>query len=196
MRARPTRLRSPHVRSGPPRAALAVFAALAAVVSIAGCRGTEVEDAIGKVEWFGNMRNQPAVEPYEDTMRMPPENTVEVEAAIPLGTLPDDYTDIANPTTATPQSLEMGKERYDIYCAVCHGPEGRGGGTIEGPFPRGLINQLTTQRARDYSDGYLFGMISVGRGLMPNYRRIPEQERWQIVNYVRQLQQQAPEEGG
>ncbi|MGD8867185.1 MAG: hypothetical protein PVI01_06135, partial [Gemmatimonadales bacterium] len=60
-------------------------------------------------------------------------------------------------------------------------------------FPRGLINHLTTQRAREYPDGYIFGMMSAGRGLMPNYRRIPQADRWHIVNYVRQLQRSAEE---
>ena len=43
-------------------------------------------------------------------------------------------------------------------------------------------------RAIGYSDGYLWGMIANGRGLMPSYRRIPTYDRWQIVAYVRQLQ--------
>jgi len=174
----------------------ALTAGLLTVLALSGCRGTEIEDAIGEVSWFSNMRDQVAVEPYEDTMRMPPDNTFEVGIAVPLGNLPDDYRDVSNPTVATPATLERGKELYDIYCAVCHGPEGRGGAAIEEVYPRGLINQLTTQRARDYSDGYLFGMISVGRGLMPNYRRIPQAERWYIVDYVRELQQQAPQEEG
>jgi mono/diheme cytochrome c family protein len=161
------------------------------VVWLAGCRGTEIEDAIDKVDWFNNMRNQPAVEPFEEPARMPPEGTVHVDAGVPPGALPDDYEDVSNPAAATEASLERGKELYDIYCTVCHGPEGQGGGNIEGPYPRGLINMLTTERARGYTDGYLFGMISAGRGLMPNYRRIPQAERWEVVNYVRQLQEQA-----
>ncbi len=159
---------------------------------LAGCRGTEIEDAIDKVDWFNNMRHQPAVEPFEEPARMPPEGTVHVGAGVPLGALPDEYDDVPNPTRATAPSLERGKELYDIYCTVCHGPEGQGGGNIEGPYPRGLINMLTTERARGYTDGYLFGMISAGRGLMPNYRRMPQTDRWHVVNYVRQLQRNAP----
>ncbi len=176
------------------RRPLAVFAAIAAL-AVAGCRGTEIEDAVGKVSWFSNMRDQVAVEPYEEAPRMPPEGTVPAGAAVPLFALPDDYDSIANPIPATPESLELGKEVYDILCSVCHGPEGRGGGSIEGPYPRGLINMLVTDRARGYTDGYLFGMISAGRGLMPNYRRLPQAERWHIVNYVRELQRAAPQQG-
>ncbi len=174
-----------------PLATLAVFAAL----GIGGCQGTEIEDAIGKVSWFSNMRDQVAVEPYEEAPRMPPEGTVPAGAAVPLFALPDDYDAIANPIPSTPESLELGKEGYDILCSVCHGPEGRGGGSIEGPYPRGLINMLVTERARGYTDGYLFGMISAGRGLMPNYRRLPQAERWHIVNYMRELQRTVSEQG-
>jgi mono/diheme cytochrome c family protein len=163
-------------------------AALIAALALTACRGTEIEDSIAKVSWFGNMRNQAAVEPYEEAPRMPPDGTVPVGASVPAGAFPNDYETVVNPIAVTEASLERGKEQYDIFCAVCHGPEGRGGGNIEGPFPRGLINQLDTERARDYTDGYLFGMIAVGRGLMPAYRRIPQVDRWHIVNYVRQLQ--------
>ncbi len=38
------------------------------------------------------------------------------------------------------------------------------------------------------TDGYIFGMIRNGRGLMPNYKRIEEMDRWDVVNYVRGLQ--------
>jgi mono/diheme cytochrome c family protein len=178
------------------RAATSALACLVLAYGLAGCQGTEIEDAISKVSWFNTMRDQPAVEPYEEAARMPPEGTVAFEAGVPLGTLPDDYVDVPNPVPTSAESLEIGKARYDIYCDVCHGPEGRGGGSVEGPFPRGLINTLDTQRARNLSDGYLFGIISAGRGLMPNYRRMPQVERWHIVNYIRQLQQSSPEGDG
>ena len=38
------------------------------------------------------------------------------------------------------------------------------------------------------TDGYLYGMIRNGRGLMPNYVRIEDADRWDVVNYVRALQ--------
>jgi mono/diheme cytochrome c family protein len=166
-----------------------MLAGLALAADLAGCRGTEIEDALDNVSWFGSMRDQAAVEPYEEPARMPPDGTVPVGGGAPLGNLPDDYAELTNPFPATTESLQIGKERYDIYCSVCHGPEGAGGGSVEGPFPRGLINELGTQRARELTDGYIFGLISVGRGLMPNYRRMPQEERWHIVNYVRELQE-------
>ncbi len=177
-------------RTGP----LLLALACAGLGGLAGCRGTEIEDAVGKVAWFSNMRDQVAIEPYEEAARMPPEGTVPVGAGAGLGALPDDYDELANPIPATDESREIGKEQYEIYCQVCHGPEGRGGGSIEGPYPRGLINRLVTKRARDYTDGYLFGMVSAGRGLMPNYRRMTQEERWHVVNYLRELQRLYPED--
>lgn len=168
---------------------LTPLAALGALVALGACRGDELETAIGEVKWFSNMSDQVAVEPYEEPARLPPDGTVPVDAGVPLGDV-DTYTDVPNPIAATAESLEIGKANYDIFCSVCHGPEGAGGGSVAGPFPRGLINSLMATRAREYTDGYLFGIISAGRGLMPNYRRIPQEQRWHIVNYVRQLQRQ------
>lgn len=171
------------------RPGVRVALALVLALGVSACRGTEIEDLIGKVPWFSNMRDQPAVEPFEEKPRQMPDGTFPVGGAIPLAPgQPDAYAEIPNPVPATPASLERGRELFRIYCAVCHGPQGQGGGNIEGPFPAGLIPQLLTARAREFSDGFLFGMITGGRGLMPNYLRIPEEERWDIVNHVRELQ--------
>ena len=177
------------------RPIVCTLAGLLALAGLAGCRGTEIEDAIDKVDWFSNMRDQVAVEPSEEAAPMPPAGAVTVDAGVPLRATPDDYAEVVNPFPATAESRERGKERYDVYCSVCHGAAGAGGGSIEGPFPRGLIASLVSERARGLSDGYLFGMISAGRGLMPNYRRMPQEERWHIVNYVRELQESSGAEG-
>ena len=59
---------------------------------------------------------------------------------------------------------------------------------------------LALGRALGFSDGYIYGMIRVGRGLMPAYGyRVTHFDRWHIVNYVRQLQgpaSAAPRRGG
>jgi hypothetical protein len=47
---------------------------------------------------------------------------------------------------------------------------------------------LTTDLTKGRTDGYIFGMIRNGRGLMPPYNRIEEMDRWDVVNYVRALQ--------
>jgi hypothetical protein len=45
-----------------------------------------------------------------------------------------------------------------------------------------------TASAKGRSDGYIYGIIRNGRGVMPSYNRIEEADRWDVVNYVRTLQ--------
>jgi hypothetical protein len=47
---------------------------------------------------------------------------------------------------------------------------------------------LTLDITKGRADGYIFGMIRNGRGLMPSYDRIEEMDRWDVVNYLRALQ--------
>ena len=171
--------------------AAALFTVAAAAVA---CEGNEIENVLARVPWFTSMRHQPAVGALEEQPRTPPEGVVAVDAGLPLMATPAEYDTVTNPTAADEASLARGEELYVIFCLVCHGPEGQGGGYIEGPFPAGLIAQLTAESARSRSDGYIFGMMAAGRGLMPNYRRIPQNDRWHVVNYVRQLQAQAGEQ--
>src|SRR5205814_8173990 len=98
----------------------------------------------------------------------------------------DSMSGLRNPTPATDTSLANGRKYFQINCAVCHGDRAMG----DGPATRfGMpgIN-LTTDITKGRSDGYIFGMIRNGRGLMPPYNRIDEMDRWDGVNYRRALQ--------
>jgi hypothetical protein len=75
---------------------------------------------------------------------------------------------------------------YQINCAVCHGDAGAGDGPATKLGIPGI--SLVTDITRARTDGYLFGMIRNGRGLMPSYNRIEEPDRWDVVNYLRGLQ--------
>ena len=53
---------------------------------------------------------------------------------------------------------------------------------------------LLTDIARGFTDGYLYSIVRYGRGVMPRYGdKLRVRDRWEIVNFVRQLQQPAPE---
>jgi hypothetical protein len=60
--------------------------------------------------------------------------------------------------------------------------------------PKVAAPSLLTPRAIGYTDGYLYSIMRYGRGIMGKYGdKITEQDdRWQVVNYVRQLQAAAP----
>ena len=105
---------------------------------------------------------------------------------------------LVNPRTRTSESLNRGQWVYETYCLVCHGDAGRGDGPISatagGPFfgVRSLVNDTIARR----SDGYIYGVVihapGMGRGLMPIYGdKVHGTDRWDVVNYVRSLQQQA-----
>jgi mono/diheme cytochrome c family protein len=97
---------------------------------------------------------------------------------------------LTNPVAATPAAVERGQVLYTQFCVMCHGETGAGDGPVVGenrlpPLP--TLN-LLSERAIGLSDGYIWGMIANGRGVMPTYRRIPTDERWYLVHYVRSLQ--------
>jgi len=102
---------------------------------------------------------------------------------------------VRSPVAATPEVLARGAERFRIYCAPCHDQRGDGKGILAA---QGLpTTSLHIDRLRTAEDGYLFEVITDGRGLMPSYRwPIPPADRWAIIAHVRQLQQERPQEGG
>jgi mono/diheme cytochrome c family protein len=182
------------VRKAP--AALAVLTALAAL-------GCDPDYVVHHVGWFATMRHQRSVKPYSQPARPPVAGTVPVTGAEPDSLPAAVATRLGNPRTRTAESLNRGKWVYETYCLVCHGAAGKGDGPISatagGPFPG--VRDLTDALARSRSDGYLYGVVTyaqaMGRGLMPRYGdKIHGSDRWDVVNYVRQLQQQAPGGGG
>ncbi len=90
--------------------------------------------------------------------------------------------------------LDRGQDRYTVYCTPCHGTFGDGNGFIAlrglGYWQK-LPAKFKQKRLVDAKDGYLFGVISKGKGAMYGYSaRIPDPaDRWAIVSYVRVLQQ-------
>lgn len=85
-------------------------------------------------------------------------------------------------------TLQRGKERYDIFCAPCHGATGLGNGmVVQRGFKLAASHHL--ERLRNESNGYWFDVITNGFGVMPPAGpQIPVKDRWAIVAYVRALQ--------
>jgi mono/diheme cytochrome c family protein len=96
------------------------------------------------------------------------------------------HEDEAPPVTRA--LLERGRERYDIFCAVCHDRAGKGRGMI---VERGFKQppSFHIDRLRQVPDRYLVEVIGNGFGAMPSYaQQIRTADRWAIAAYVRALQ--------
>lgn len=92
------------------------------------------------------------------------------------------------PMPVTRQMLTRGQERFDIYCAVCHGATGAGNGMIvQRGFPQ--PPSFHEQRLRDASVGHFVDVITNGYGVMYSYAsRVAPDDRWAIAAYIRALQ--------
>jgi mono/diheme cytochrome c family protein len=171
---------------------------------------------LGACDWFTDFKNQPRIEAWEpasqkdaDTVHAPrgqPAFAVPVTGTqlagyqVSYGAFPAVLDSIGravtNPTAPSPASLANGRKYYTINCSVCHGDTGVGNGpATQNGYGMPAINIVSaTTQAR--SDGYIYGMMRNGRGLMPSYNRIEEMDRWDVVNYVRALQGRVPNTAG
>lgn len=122
-------------------------------------------------------------------MRNAVDNTVAREATpYPFKNKPDLAKALANPLLVTADVLANGKDRYEIFCSVCHGLDGAGKGTLRGNHftPPSLHSQKLRET---FNDGQLFHLISDGQNVMPAYaKQLTPDERWAVVHYVRALQ--------
>ncbi|HEY8668728.1 MAG TPA: cytochrome c, partial [Tepidisphaeraceae bacterium] len=104
----------------------------------------------------------------------------------------------------TEHLLKRGQQRFNIYCATCHGLDGYGHGPVN---ERALELQVKSEAqwtpaadlhgetVRGRPDGHLYNTINNGIRNMPGYgAQIPVEDRWAIVAYLRalQLSQEAP----
>ncbi len=91
-----------------------------------------------------------------------------------------------NPLPADAKTIEQGKKVAEVNCVTCHGPKGKGDGAAAvalNPKPA----DWTSKKVQAESDGEIFWKISNGRGPMPAWRHLSENERWAVVRYIRTL---------
>jgi mono/diheme cytochrome c family protein len=95
------------------------------------------------------------------------------------------------PVEVTRQLLEQGQNRYQIYCAPCHGTLGDGNGITKS---YGMVATPTyhDDRLRSMAEGEIYNTITHGKNTMfPYADKLTPDERWAVVAYVRALQRAA-----
>ena len=157
---------------------------------------------LASCSWFTDFKQQPKIDPWEtaaDTIasRGNPQGSVPTVGSAAPGFQYDrtpspqviaTMGSIPNPVQADSASVNRGRINFQINCAVCHGPVGMGNGNATKYGMPGIGIGAASNAANTLTDGYIFGMIRNGRGLMPSYNRIEEPDRWDIVNYLRSIQ--------
>jgi mono/diheme cytochrome c family protein len=91
-----------------------------------------------------------------------------------------------NPLPSDAKVVDQGRKVAEVNCATCHGAKGKGDGVAAAalsPKPA----DWTSKKVQAESDGEIFWKISNGRGAMPSWKHLPENDRWALVRYIRSL---------
>lgn len=119
----------------------------------------------------------------------------------------DDFGDFVTeiPVPVTADLVKLGQEKFNIYCAVCHGYNAEGAGPAS-PGQGGMVGRrwsIPVANLHDPmylpggergTDGYLYTVVRHGVGVegsktMPGYDyALNARESWAVVSYVRALQ--------
>jgi cytochrome c5 len=177
---------------------LLLFAIL--IVGLAGFRGSR--SGRPPIELFNDMVRQPKIRPqtassfFADGLASRPP----VPGTVARGS---DYEDVprntgrvaggtnfveVNPMPLTPALLARGRERFQIFCEPCHGPQADGRG-ITTRYGLVVIANLHDPRIVRLADGEIFETIRHGKNNMPAYgASLVRDDRWAIIAYLRVLQ--------
>ena len=160
-------------------AVIGLFAAVALVVLLL------FSYDIIKIDWPSFMEIQPSYKQMDHPLPVPAQSIpVEGPAYIPNLGAPK------NPVPADAASLARGQELFNINCTACHGTDGKGNGPVAAFLQNKKPIDLTGGLAQSLSDGAIFMTITNGtQGGMPALNEnLLVRERWDVVNYVRELQ--------
>ena len=97
---------------------------------------------------------------------------------------------VKNPVPAAPASITAGAAVYKKYCAFCHGVAGKGNGPLapKGSNPPDLTDAIWVHGS---TDAAMFTTLIAGIGpafvMVPFKGKIPDQDLWHVVNFLRSL---------
>ena len=180
-----------------------VAAALIATGGILSLAGTA-----NAFPWSIDMYRGPAIQPLEVAPRVMPDGVLPVDGVhynlhygqpnnlpgaddqgLPPMKLEAMTIKMHNPLQPTPDNLQRGANLFAANCSPCHGSLGRGDGTVVHLLAHKPADLLTGV-SKNLPEGYIYGYIRNGGIWMPSYGdAMSSSERWQVVMYLRQLQE-------
>lgn len=164
-------------------------------------------------KFFPGMDRQPKLRPQEPndfftngvSSQLPPAGTIARSAA--MHTLDGDVYTFedspvntgrvtgttnfveTNPLRVNEALLQRGRDRFDIYCAPCHGRLGDGNGITKKIGVMAAVANLHDKRIVELTDGEIFNTITHGKSTMGAVGPLlPTQDRWAVIAYLRALQ--------
>ena len=95
-----------------------------------------------------------------------------------VGKAPAKARGLQNPLAADPNGIAAGGKLFEQHCSECHGMKAEGGN--RGP-------SLLRSEVTEASPGSLFWILTNGviRRGMPDWSKLPEEQRWQIVTFLK-----------
>jgi len=110
------------------------------------------------------------------------------QLAGPYTAVPADVAKQVNPVKATPESLERAKKWWKLDCAMCHGDNGDGKGSLATDMKLKIADFTDPATLKARTDGEVFYVIKKGyQDMPPEGDRVKVDENWDLVNYVRSL---------
>lgn len=155
-------------------------------------------------DYFPDMVYSKAYETYKSNPNFADGKTVQnpVEGTISREMIPYQYPktdegmkkaglELTIPSNLKDVSPDRGKREYDIYCAICHGLDGRGEGILykSGKYPSEPASLVSPEMA-EKPDGEIYHVITVGSAIMQAHAsQIKVEDRWKIILYIKNVLQ-------
>ena len=158
------------------------WAAAVAFIVVAAAVGLLFVYDILRIPFPSNMVDQDSVAFDQGPRLAAPAQSVPIQGPVLIAGQP-----ASEPVPASPASLQRGQVLFGINCAVCHGQNGDGKGTLGGFFnPKPA--DLTGAAVQNLTEAEIFLVITRGFKAMPSLaENVGPAERWDVVNHVRSL---------
>jgi mono/diheme cytochrome c family protein len=149
---------------------------------LAGCGSAEP----GWSAALQRMKRQPRYDAYEASAYFPDGKVMQPP---PTGTVSREQVLQPAAPRPTAELLTLGRSRFGIFCAACHGRGGYGGSVVAANMTERRPPSLRTPVMAALPDVLVYTVIRDGFGRMPSYAaQLDERERWAVIAYLRQLQ--------